>query len=227
MAFEFSYVCEELYIPITSEEAHHPKYLVAPTSAAVLWDLCTRDRLPSIRILDFTESFLTPFSPDQPLPGTPMQVAAPEQLMGFRGEISTAIDIWSFACTAYRLIADFDMFSFNTRTAHLADLLFLSGGKNNVPERFWTEFWEKLGGKGWGRRNGEELEVSMARTGDLSRRIRGMRGPQAMALNEEDAAVVGRLLEAAMKVEPKQRCTANGIVRILENWDHMAADNKP
>jgi Tfp pilus assembly protein PilX len=67
------------------------------------------------------------------------------------------------------------------------------------------------------------LEISMARSAELSTRITEMRGDQATALNEEDAAVVRRLLETAMVAEPKQRCTANGIV---QNWDHMAADNK-
>ena len=53
----FSYVNEELYIRI-AYNGHQPEYLIAPPSTAVLWDLCTRDRLPNIRILDSTESFL-------------------------------------------------------------------------------------------------------------------------------------------------------------------------
>ena len=53
-----------------------------------------------------------------------------------------------------------------------------------------------------------------------------MRGFRATALNKEDTVVVRRLLEATIVVEPKQRYAANNVVHILENLDHMAADNK-
>jgi len=48
-------------------------------------------------LLDFTESFNTPFFHSNPLPGKPIYFAAPELLLSLRSEISTIIAIWAFA----------------------------------------------------------------------------------------------------------------------------------
>jgi serine/threonine protein kinase len=128
----------------TSHSCRLPRHLVEPPAVSDLWGLCTAasHSLPSIRILDFTESFQTPFHPDYHLPGTPICFAAPELLLSFPSEITTSIDIWAFACIAYQLFVKQELFQciFGTRSEHLAYMIVVLGGKDRMPEQ---AFWEK------------------------------------------------------------------------------------
>jgi serine/threonine protein kinase len=132
----------------TSHSCRLPRHLVEPPAVSDLWGLCTAasHSLPSIRILDFTESFQTPFHPDYHLPGTPICFAAPELLLSFPSEITTSIDIWAFACIAYQLFVKQELFQciFGTRSELLAYMVVVLGGKDRMPERFWKAFWEKM-----------------------------------------------------------------------------------
>jgi serine/threonine-protein kinase SRPK3 len=66
-----------------TDSPHQPKYLVGTPHVPRLWELCSSSsQPPSIRIIDFTESFRIPFTPElQRLPGTPRDFAAPELLL--------------------------------------------------------------------------------------------------------------------------------------------------
>jgi hypothetical protein len=92
---------------------------------------------PSLRIIDFTESFCIPLPAIREIPGTPLTFASPELifvqtgLLG-REHITTGIDVWAFACMMYRLLGKGKFFISITGTADdvLADMIYL---------RFWRE----------------------------------------------------------------------------------------
>ena len=141
---------------------HQPEFLVDTPPVAKLWSLCSSSLPgPSVRLIDFTESFRIPFNPDHSEPGTPLGLAAPELTLCFSSEITTSIDIWTFACTCWDILGRNCLFKaiFNTRAEILADMMFLLGGKEreNIPERFWNFLGGNLGGERWFDQNGQAV----------------------------------------------------------------------
>ena len=241
-----SYTVDELYaavgqpavIPVAdwrdepSLVNHRPKFLVDTPPVANMWSLCTSSLPgPSVRLIDFTESFHIPFNPDFDGPGTPLGLAAPELILGFLSEITTSVDIWAFACTCWELLGRHFLFNapFNTRAELLADVIFLLRGKEreNISERFWNLFWGKLGGERWFDQNGQPVsgneEYWIGGTKgwkDWEERIKHLRGSGEDPLSREDEEVLKKVLKAALRFEPIERATAKEIVQMVpEMWE--------
>ena len=211
--------------------SHQPEFLVDTPPVAKLWSLCSCSLPgPSIRLIDFTESFHIPFNPDHNDPGTPLGLAAPELILGFSSEVTTSVDIWAFACTCWEILGRGCLFKaiFNTRAEILADMIFFLGGKEreNIPERFWSFFGGKLGGERWFDQNGQAVSGRakdwMGGTQgwlNWEERIEHLRGSGDDALSGEDQEVLRKVLKAALLFEPSKRATAKEIVQMVsEIW---------
>jgi serine/threonine protein kinase len=153
-----------------------------------------------------------------------MCYAAPELLLSFPSEITTGIDIWALACTIYALLGNRDLFVaiFNVRIEVLVDMVYLLGGKDKVPCRFWKVFWETRGGRRWFDEEGaamSEMLQTFERTLDLEERIQGLRGKGVGGLGNVDGAMLRRVLKGGLVFEPKDRLSAEEIVSMLpKEW---------
>ena len=245
-----SYTVDELYaaigrpkmVPIDTHPlwredlgfvSHQPKFLVDTPSVVDMWALCKSPvRVPSVCLIDFTESFHIPFNLDHPEPGTPLPLAAPELILGLLSEITTGIDIWAFACTSWELLGEDSLFntSCNSAAETLADMIFLLRGneRENIPKQFWKIFWEELRGELWFEHNGRPVSgctkgwMELGGTQgwmDWEGRFKHLRGSKDKPLSGVDEAVLRRVLKAALLFEPTKRATAKGIVHMLpESW---------
>ena len=107
-------------------------FLVDTPSVVDMWAWCTSQlRVPSLRLIDFTECIYIPFNPGDPWPGTPLSLAAPELLRSFNSEMTTGIDIWAFASTSWELLGEDSLFNtvYNAIAEILANIIFFSARK--------------------------------------------------------------------------------------------------
>jgi serine/threonine-protein kinase SRPK3 len=120
--------------------SHQPKYLIRPPSVETFFALCNSSA-PSIRVIDFGQSFHLPF-PGNTIPGTPLPFAAPELLLNQPTAVSEGIDIWALGCTIYELLGSCSLFGtfWQTIPFHLADVLNALGGEKSIPEMFCNAF---------------------------------------------------------------------------------------
>jgi serine/threonine protein kinase len=130
-------------LPHNPDFHHQPQYLLYPPLVSRLWALCSFSA-PSIRLIDFTESFPVPFAEHRRLPGTPRSVAAPELLLKVPSEVTMAIDVWALGCIIYQLLGQGgpSIRAWEPFADHMADIMELLGGEKNVPETFRTAFHE-------------------------------------------------------------------------------------
>ena len=91
-----------------------------------------------------SEAFFLPFDRDPEHHfGVPSEFRAPELVVSFREDMSSSVDIWALGCsipTALGL-APFSMFM---APSILPQITELTGGKENMPERYWKAFREQL-----------------------------------------------------------------------------------
>ena len=199
---------------------HRPKYLVATPSVSDLWALCATSE-PSIRLIDLSESFRLPFRPgSDPLPGTPKAFAAPELLLKLQNEVTSSIDIWALGCTIYSLLGhDSPIYPFvwPYPSGYLARIAVLTGGKDQMPERFWNAFSE------WpGMIDSEERLRKRDPDLNWDCYLRGKyvkRGEKVTPLGAEDKEVLRAVIAAALVVDPAERAPARKILEIMrEGW---------
>jgi serine/threonine protein kinase len=231
---------EEDEVP-ASFSPHQPRYRVAPPSPKKLWRLCCGGKfpdssLPSIRILDFTESFRIPLPATQEIPGTPLVYASPELLLvqgGLLGRehITTGIDIWAFACMMYRLLGTCNLFAtiFGTSGDMLADIISFFGGKAKAPEEIWRIFWEELHGSKWFEEDGKPTRMAQGCRHWEQRIIPRVRTEDRDVFLREDEPVVRKILTAALKWDKNERASMLDIVGMIpESWEkevHIATDD--
>jgi serine/threonine protein kinase len=141
-----------------------------------------------ILVIDFTESFLLPFS-GQAMPGTTMEFAAPELLLNLPADFSQNIDIWALGCCIYHLLAGFGFFvSFWDDSLLIADVVGALGGEKAIPERFRNAFSE----------SGARAHLDVVHPLDWNSRIKFMRGnleedDQSVPFSTEDEKVMGKV----------------------------------
>jgi serine/threonine protein kinase len=215
--------------PRDSDSSHQPKYLVCPPAARKLWALCN-SLAPSIRVIDFSESFFLPFS-GQILPGIPRDFAAPELLLKLPAEVSQGIDIWALGCIIYELLGSTCLFysMWDSLSYQIADIVAVLGGKEALPERFRDAFRES----GAPRPLEDDDDDDEFERLDWDGRMKILPGePEEFAdvdqLCEADEAVMKKVLGEAMVIEPANRATAEAIVAMMpEAWETMEASDDP
>jgi hypothetical protein len=208
-----------------TDSPHQPKYLVSTPPVSRLWELCSSSlQPPNIRIIDFTESFRVPFSHElQRLPGTPRDFAAPELLLIMPSEITTAIDIWALGCTIYQMLGQDNPFIeiSGMFVNYIAEILVLLGGEENahVPERFQKAFCESQAVE---VANRKKLEDPFGMNWDEKMVwLRGDPEEGAVPLEKADEAVLRRVIDAALVIEPANRAGAEAILAMmLEGWEN-------
>jgi serine/threonine protein kinase len=131
--------------------SHQPKYLVYPPEVFRLFALCNTSA-PSIRIIDFSESFLLPFI-DQAVSGTPRDFAAPELLFNLPADVSQSFDIWALGCCIYELLGCYGFFAsttlFDLLPSYIADIVVVLEGEKAIPKRFWDAFSNRARSNIW------------------------------------------------------------------------------
>jgi serine/threonine protein kinase len=211
--------------PTPGGSSHQPKYLVYPPDVSRLFAL-RNTSAPSIRVIDFGESFFLPFT-GQAVPGTPRTFAAPELLLDLPADVSQSIDIWALGCCIYELLARRSFF-LSTNIMHMfpsyiADIVVVLGGEKAIPRRFWDAFRKSHANK--------HLEKTNRR--DFDQRIKFMREksyatvPLQSADEEEMREVMRKVLCKALVIEPANRADAAAIVAMMPAaWDTMESGCK-
>lgn len=217
--------------PSPENPLSYPKHLVRNMCIQDAWSLCTSaNHTPSLRIFDFTESFLAS-APPSTLPGTALGLAAPELLLAtirpaWRERVGTGIDVWAWACAAFPILSEnwqsdpFINYYTNTFQEQLADVMFAR--RETVGTRTWEEYvgtevgtrwWQMDAAGSWERSQGpfaishwEEREEWEERVAWLEEKL----GP-------EEGEMVRRVLERALVVEPEERAGAEELQVMLES----------
>ena len=188
-----------------------PPYAVSPAILLKLGKPPTNE----ISILDFGEaSFATELRRQW---HTPILLQAPEALLG--EPVGQPADIWAFACTVFAVFNNkslFEGFMPNSDDV-LSEVVDTLG---QLPERWWEkweqrrEFYEEDG-----RKKTEDLTEEYQEVKPLEVRIRRMRSTPSAAqeaeqLSEEDLVGLRELLERCLRYEPKERATAEDILKM-------------
>jgi serine/threonine protein kinase len=205
--------------------SHQPKYLVYPPDVSRLFALCNTSA-PSIRVIDFGESFFLPFT-GQAVPGTPMHFAAPELLLDLPADVSQSIDIWALGCCTYELLGCNSFFFgsiMHMFPSYIADIVVVLGGEKAIPRRFWDAF----------RKSGANKHLEKTNRRDFDQRIKSMREkpyaatvPLQSADEEEMREVMRKVLCKALVIEPANRADAAAIVAMMPAaWDTMESGCK-
>jgi hypothetical protein len=203
--------------PDAPVSAHQPQYLVYPPSVSRFWALCSS--APTIRIIDFTESFPVPCAADaehRRLPGTPRSVAAPEILLNLSSKVTMAIDVWALGCVIYGLLAQAHPFSEvpGPLGDYMGAIMVALGGENNMPETFREAF----------RASGAMRSAEKPGRHDLDwdQKIARTREHPAISLSNEDELVLRKVITSAFVIEPGDRASAAEILAMLhQGWPDM------
>jgi serine/threonine protein kinase len=181
-----------------------------------MWGLC--GPAPSIRLIDFSEAFHSPFEPDrQSLPGTPRDFAAPDLLLGFASELTIAIDIWALGCVIFQLFGASNPFVevSGPLSYYIADMIKVLG-MNAVPERVRDAICKMVAGRIM--EDGTDLCEPM--WDEPFNYLRGDPEDDPELLPKEDEEILKKVLYATLVIDPTGRKPAATILGMIQNgWE--------
>ncbi|KAA8892829.1 kinase-like domain-containing protein [Sphaerosporella brunnea] len=210
----------DIMAPHDPVSAHQPQCLVYPPAVSRLWALCCSSP-PTIRIIDFTESFPEPWAAaaaaeNRHLPGTPRSVAAPELLLNLSTKVTKAIDVWALGCVIFELVSQGHPFRRGPGPLadYLASIMLGLGGENNVPEAFREAF--RASGAMRAAKNPWRDDR------DWNEKFAELREITENPLSKEDEQLLCKVIASAFVIEPGDRASAAEILALLRQaWPEM------
>ncbi|CAO2652308.1 Nn.00g005910.m01.CDS01 [Neocucurbitaria sp. VM-36] len=176
-----------------------PDYLVRPTSFPI--DLAFPP--PSIKIMDFGQSFLNQDMPDTF--HTPLVVRAPEVI--FEDNIDYRMDLWSMGCLFFELVVGQPPFdSFMITPAILVSQM-LDMACDDLPDR-WQEAWRVMKSEAYGENYDFPLQEWLEKM--------YFDGERRVGFNPDDILGVGDLIGVLLRFEPSARASSGDVLK--DRW---------